>query len=68
MVRNKDRCVDTSDDSQTLYHLEGFSILILCQPVASRRLHGLNLLRDVKEIGQIIKCFKVRFDIERGRK
>jgi hypothetical protein len=58
LLNTVDRCVDTSDDSHTLCHLEGFAILILCQPIASRRLYGLMLLRDVKAIGQIIKCFK----------
>jgi hypothetical protein len=42
-----------------LYHLEGFSLLILCQSVPSRRRYALTLLKEVKNIGTIIKCCKV---------
>lgn len=48
-----------ADDCQTLCHLEGFSILILCQSVATRRRYALTLLREVKQIGNMLNCFDI---------
>jgi hypothetical protein len=46
------------DYCKIINHLEGFSLFTLCHSHIQRRRLGLEILKECKQIGEMLKCFK----------
>ena len=46
------------DYCKIINHLEGFSLFTLCHSHVQRRRLGLEILKECKQIGELLKCFK----------
>ena len=56
--QSTDGLVLLDDCCQIIYHLEGFSLFTLCHSHVQRRRYGLIILKECKQIGELVKCFR----------
>jgi hypothetical protein len=55
---NNNSLVMLDDCCQIIYHLEGFSLFTLCHSQVQRRRFALIILKECKQIGELVKCFR----------